>query len=211
MLPVRSDTVNGNRCSRFAATFRQPPFAGKAVSGPLIVRPRAGDAAAWPQRRGPSFRRVPRMRVRGGPVSLPQPRPCSRRPRSALAPLRVAGRRVMLSGVSPRSLALLLATFVATALAGDAPRPLPRPVQIHDFETLTHADATRLAGRPALYRIVKDSLAEEYEGRTLIDCASADTVHRTARLLPRGLAAPSSRRRGRSGPRCACCTTARAT
>jgi hypothetical protein len=31
---------------------------------------------------------------------------------------------------------------------------------------------------------VKDSQAEEYEGRILIDRASPDAVHRTARLLP---------------------------
>jgi hypothetical protein len=35
-----------------------------------------------------------------------------------------------------------------------------------------------------LYRIVKDSRAEEYEGRILIDCTSPDVVHRTAWLLP---------------------------
>jgi hypothetical protein len=42
----------------------------------------------------------------------------------------------------------------------------------------------RLADKPALYRVVFDSRAEEVEGRIAVDCTSADRVHRTARLMP---------------------------
>jgi hypothetical protein len=86
--------------------------------------------------------------------------------------------------MSPRTFALLLASVSAFALAGETPRPTSRPIQIHDFETLSCADAVRLADKPVLYRIALDSLAEEYNGRILIDCASPDAIHRTVRLMP---------------------------
>jgi hypothetical protein len=78
----------------------------------------------------------------------------------------------MLSGMLPRTLALLVTTVPAVVLAADVPRPPSRPVLVHDFETLSHADALRLVGKPARYQIVKDSRLEDYEGRTLIETPS---------------------------------------
>ena len=78
---------------------------------------------------------------------------------------------------------LVLLVLVAIA-AGDVPRPLPRPVQVHEFEALPHRDALQLAGKPALYAIALDSQAEEIDGRIAVDCTSADAVHRTPRPLP---------------------------
>src|SRR5262245_29339640 len=79
---------------------------------------------------------------------------------------------------------LLLLTIPPTVAASDVHRPLLRPVLVHNVEALTHADALRLTNRFAPYRITKDSLAEDHDGRTVIDATRADAVHRTAWLLP---------------------------
>jgi hypothetical protein len=81
-------------------------------------------------------------------------------------------------------LAALLLLLVPVVAIPDAPRHPARPSRVYDLAMLSPADAASLAGSMALYRIEVDSLAEEHEGRILVDCTSPDAVHRTARLLP---------------------------
>jgi hypothetical protein len=76
-----------------------------------------------------------------------------------------------------------LAVLLLLILTPNAPAQPPRLARGNDLASLSAADAARLQGKQALYYVRFDSLAEERDGRILVDCASPDAVHRTARLL----------------------------
>jgi hypothetical protein len=87
--------------------------------------------------------------------------------------------------------ALLL---LAGAAHGDGPAPLDTSaVRAHDFATLTDAEARRLEGKPALFRVTLDgdSDTEERDGFTCADCVGEGEPLRSLYLCPGQEAAES--------------------
>jgi hypothetical protein len=66
---------------------------------------------------------------------------------------------------------------------GPAP-PDSSAVRVHDFATLTAADAWRLDGKEALFRIALDSDEDEWDGWLCYDCAGEGAPLRSVRLIP---------------------------
>jgi hypothetical protein len=92
----------------------------------------------------------------------------------------------ILSSMSKPLLPLLAALLAAVLpVLADAPSPGGgEAVVTHDFAALSLADALRLQGHPARYRVVLDSLPDEAGGFVLYDCVSPVGESRTVYLLP---------------------------
>jgi hypothetical protein len=73
--------------------------------------------------------------------------------------------------------ALLLAS--ALGIGGADTDRRPATVRVCDLATLTPAQASRLTGKRAIFRITLDSLPGEWDGFTEYDCKSPDAVERT--------------------------------
>jgi hypothetical protein len=84
--------------------------------------------------------------------------------------------------------------LLAGAAHGDGPAPADTSaVQAHDFAMLTEAEARRLEGKPALFRVTLDgdSDTEERGGFTCADCVGAGEPLRSLYLCPGQEAAES--------------------
>lgn len=80
----------------------------------------------------------------------------------------------------------LLCLPLAFGPGGADSSPLAPLVRTFDLPSLTSAEATRLQGKPALFRVVVDSdTGETDEGAVMFDCSSPNEVARSVRLAPR--------------------------
>ena len=67
---------------------------------------------------------------------------------------------------------------------GVGPAPSGRAVKTYELASLSPADAFRLNGKRAVFRIGLDSTEAEWEGFTLYDCQSVDAVSRSVYFCP---------------------------
>jgi hypothetical protein len=85
----------------------------------------------------------------------------------------------------PPALLIVLAVIptIATARSGTEPAS-GRQVVTHPLDRLTMREALALNGRRARFRVVLDSLPDDYDGQTLYDCLTAGDLAGSVFLAP---------------------------
>jgi hypothetical protein len=85
--------------------------------------------------------------------------------------------------MTPALLLLLLAPTIAPTPAAATAAAVERVERTHDFAGLTPAQASRLQGQRARFRLALDSRQDTTAGRTFYDCESSDRTARTVWLV----------------------------